>query len=490
MKGKDKVYRKRTQGWLKHTDFMMLDLLCLHVAFLLAYMVRHGLSNPYGDRIYTGLLLCLTLANVVTAIMLNTYKNVLKRGYYIEFVKTIRQDAVVTLIAMCYLFLIQEGLYVSRFVIGFMGVLYLGISYVTRMLWKTYLRRKMAGGKGRRSLLLITTGEQAEELIGRFQTNNYGMFYLSGLVLVDGTGSEQSIAGVPVVADVERAAEYACREWVDEVLVSIPRLADYPEKLISDFMEMGVVVHLGMPDTFNPYGQRQVMERLSGMNVLTSSIRFTDSNQLLMKRLMDIIVGAVGSIVTVLMTLVLGPLIFFHSPGPIFFKQTRVGRNGRQFQMYKFRSMYLDAEARKAELMRQNNIADGMMFKMDNDPRIIGSKILPDGTVKKGFGNFIRDWSLDEFPQFFNVLKGEMSVVGTRPPTLDEWEKYELHHRRRLAIKPGITGLWQVSGRSNITDFEEVVKLDAKYIADWDVGKDIVIVMKTVRTVVKREGAK
>ena len=152
--------------------------------------------------------------------------------------------------------------------------------------------------------------------------------------------------------------------------------------------------------------------------------------------------------------------------------------------------MYLDAEERKAELQSQNRVKDGMMFKLDWDPRIIGSKKLPDGTVKKGIGNYIRDLSLDEFPQFFNVLKGDMSLVGTRPPTVDEWEKYDLRHRGRLAIKPGITGMWQVSGRSNITDFEEIVKLDKQYISQWSMGLDLKILFKTVAAVVKRDGAR
>ena len=109
--------------------------------------------------------------------------------------------------------------------------------------------------------------------------------------------------------------------------------------------------------------------------------------------------------------------------------------------------------------------------------------------MKKGLGNFIRDWSLDEFPQFFNVLKGDMSLVGTRPPTLDEWDRYEPHHRARLAVRPGITGLWQVSGRSKITDFEEVVKLDTKYITEWSMGLDFRILLKTVKVVFGRDGA-
>lgn len=157
--------------------------------------------------------------------------------------------------------------------------------------------------------------------------------------------------------------------------------------------------------------------------------------------------------------------------------------------MYKFRSMYMDAEARKAELMKDNKLGDGKMFKLDFDPRVIGNKVLPDGTKKTGIGDFIRKTSLDEFPQFLNVLKGDMSLVGTRPPLIGEVSLYELHHRARLSIKPGITGMWQVSGRSDITDFEEVVELDRSYIENWSIGLDIKILLKTVLAVFKREGS-
>ena len=169
------------------------------------------------------------------------------------------------------------------------------------------------------------------------------------------------------------------------------------------------------------------------------------------------------------------------SPGPIFFSQVRVGKNGKKFKLYKFRSMYMDAEKRKKELMEQNRVKGGMMFKIDNDPRIIGGE--------KGIGGIIRKYSIDEFPQFWNVLKGDMSLVGTRPPTVDEWEKYDLRHRVRLATKPGITGMWQVSGRSDITDFEEVVRLDREYIVGWSLGLDVKILVKTVGVVVFRKGA-
>jgi lipopolysaccharide/colanic/teichoic acid biosynthesis glycosyltransferase len=158
--------------------------------------------------------------------------------------------------------------------------------------------------------------------------------------------------------------------------------------------------------------------------------------------------------------------------------------------MYKIRSMYMDADERKKELMEQNRVKDGMMFKLDFDPRIIGNEILPDGTQKTGIGELIRKLSLDEFPQFlFNVLPGDMSLVGTRPPTVDEWEKYEFHHRARLAVKPGITGMWQVSGRSDITNFEDVTRLDTEYIENWSLGLDVKILLKTVGVVLGHRGA-
>jgi lipopolysaccharide/colanic/teichoic acid biosynthesis glycosyltransferase len=130
------------------------------------------------------------------------------------------------------------------------------------------------------------------------------------------------------------------------------------------------------------------------------------------------------------------------------------------------------------------------MLNVDFDPRIIGNKILPDGTRKRGFGEFLRKTSLDEFPQFFNVLIGNMSTVGPRPPTLDEYAKYSEHHRERIAVKPGITGLWQVSGRSEITDFEEVVRLDTEYIHHWNLLLDLKILIKTIIVVITRKGAK
>ena len=212
-------------------------------------------------------------------------------------------------------------------------------------------------------------------------------------------------------------------------------------------------------------------------SVLTYSTNMFDSTSLFLKRGMDIIGSLVGLVFTAVLTIIVGPLIFLESPGPVFFSQVRIGKNGRRFKIYKFRSMYVDAEKRKEELMEHNEMC-GHMFKMANDPRV--TKV----------GEFIRKTSIDEFPQFYNVLKGDMSLVGTRPPTEDEFLHYTNEQKRRLSLKPGITGLWQVSGRSDITDFDEVVKLDLQYIDHWSIWQDIKIVGKTVVMVLRGSGAR
>lgn len=198
--------------------------------------------------------------------------------------------------------------------------------------------------------------------------------------------------------------------------------------------------------------------------------------QLYIKRIMDIIGALVGLILSSLIWIVTAIAIKLDSPGPVIYYQNRVGMNGRIFKLYKFRSMYIDADERKKELASQNEMSGDLMFKLKNDPRV--TKV----------GKFLRKTSIDEFPQFLNVLKGDMSLVGTRPPTVDEVSHYESYHRRRISIKPGITGMWQVSGRNAITNFDEVVLLDTKYIDKWSVWLDMKIIIKTVFVVIAKRG--
>lgn len=482
------MYKKSAQGWIKHLDFIILDLICLHIAFILAYMMRHGMNNPYAVPIYRNVAFVMTAIDILVIVFFESLKNVVKRGYYKEFSMTFKHVCLVILLTIFYLLFIQESAQYSRSTLIALGVIYAVLSYMTRILWRMFLEKRRSGG-GKRSLIIITSDGRVDRVVKNIKDHNYEGFDINGIAVINKDMKGITVDGIPVVANLDTVVEYVCREWVDEVFINLGSEEPYPENLVSQFAEMGVVVHIKLVKSSELVGQKQFVERLGNYTVLTTSINYVSARQIFLKRAMDILGGIVGCLITGILFVILAPIIHKQSPGPVFFTQTRVGKNGKKFKMYKFRSMYMDAEERKKELMAQNRVKDGMMFKLDWDPRIIGSRQLPDGTVKKGVGNFIRDWSLDEFPQFINVLLGDMSLVGTRPPTVDEWEKYNLHHRARLATKPGVTGMWQVSGRSNITDFEEVVKLDKQYITDWDLGMDIKILLKTIGVVFKREGS-
>ena len=481
------MYRKKGRGWTKHVDFMLLDVLCLQLAFIVSYIFQFGADNPYTDNDYRTLAIAFLFIDFFVEIVSDSFKNVLKRGYFDEFIATCKHVVLVELVATFYLFTTQMGSVYSRISYYIMVPVYIVIAYTARLLWKRVLQKQEFNSE-KKSLLIIAPEMILRETLQAVSQNRLGYSKIMAVSL-DTDLKGKVICGIPVVADKKNVIEFTCGEWVDEVFIPPCGESEYPDNLVEAFMEMGITVHTGITRTGSLPASHQQVEKIGAYTVITTSMNYADSSKLLVKRLMDIAGGLAGCLITLVITIIFGPLIYISSPGPIFFAQERIGRNGRKFKMYKFRSMYMDAEERKKELMTQNKISDGLMFKMDFDPRIIGNKILPDGRKKTGIGQFIRKTSLDEFPQFFNIFKGDMSLVGTRPPTLDEWEQYEPHHRARMAFRPGLTGMWQVSGRSNITDFEEVVKLDTKYINEWSLRLDVKILFQTVLSVFKSDGA-
>lgn len=482
------MYRRANQGILKHLDFVLLDMLSLQIAYILAFMARHGIYNLFHMRIYRNMAFVLVVVDVVVIAFFETMKNVLRRGHYQEFVMTVKHISMVEGIVVLYMFVTQDAGEYSRLTFVYLPCIYFVISYLIRGAWKRILEKYLQG-KETRSLLLVTTEQEVLKILKSMKGKSYEPFRIAGIVIMDKDMTGQIIEGVRVVAGKADAAEYVCREWIDEVLISLPKQEGYPEALINQFSIMGVVVHYKLTDIKGAMTHRELVERIGDYTVLTNSMNVVSAKQIFLKRALDILGGIVGCMITVLLFPVLAVLIYKESPGPILFSQKRIGKNGKIFKIYKFRSMYLDAEERREELLSENIYTEGGMFKLEWDPRIIGNKELSDGSKCTGIGAFIRKTSLDEFPQFFNVLKGDMSLVGTRPPTLAEWENYELHHRARLASKPGITGLWQISGRSDVVDFEEVVRLDVEYLSEWNVGLDIKILLKTVKTVLRKDGA-
>ena len=485
--------QKPVKGILKHADFIILDLIVLQLCFVLAFWIIRGISNPYSLETYRLLAVVLFMSQLCVTVFGLNYKGIIRRGRLDELFSVIKYTLYVMAVALVFLFVIKQGGMVSRLQTGVTLALFVPIDWIVRILNRRRIFRKSTDGVKRigRSLVLMTSGRLVDDAMAKLtDTDQYLNYFVAGIITLD--GDKAAVKGkynVPLLSLNKSSIARLRSKWVDEVFILQPDDIPIDRKIMHNLIEMGLTVHFCPELLMDEDWTAVELRKVGRFRVLTSSIKFVTTEQLVVKRAMDILGGIVGCIITAILFIFIAPAIYIKSPGPIFFKQDRIGKNGKVFKMYKFRTMYLDAEERKAALMEQNKIESGLMFKMDDDPRIIGSERKDKNGKPKGIGNFLRTKSLDEFPQFFNVLKGDMSLVGTRPPTVQEFELYSLHHRARMTTKPGITGMWQVSGRSEITDFEEVVKLDREYIENWSIGLDIRILLKTVIIVLKGKGA-
>lgn len=469
------MYKKEINSWWKHWDFIILDQICIQIAFVLSYFLRQGPGLPYVSVIYQPMVFYLLFLHIIVSLFNNSYTGILRRGYYREFYKVFTHVSYVAGLASVLLVLTKGAEIYSRLVLVYTWVLSIAFCYLCRLIRKYQLRNRTEVSSGNaRYLLVVSERKQMEESLFYFKRAGKEEIVLCGACIADQNVIEREIEGVPVVCEFSEVLDYIRKSKVDEVFLNMPVYPEVADKIMKGCAAMGVVTHFKIARFSEVPREERVVQQLGGYTVASRFIRIASPRELFVKRVMDIVGGIVGLVLMGVMFVFVAPAIYIKSPGPIFFSQQRVGKNGRIFKIHKFRSMYLDAEERKKELMSHNRIKDGLMFKMENDPRIIGGK------NGKGVGNFIRKTSIDEFPQFWNVLKGEMSLVGTRPPTLDEWARYDLHHRKRMAVKPGLAGMWQVNGRSEITDFEEVVRLDTEYITSWNIGMDIKILLKTV----------
>ena len=254
------MYKKESTGWFKHYDFILLDMICLQAAFLLAYIIRGFEGNPYSIVLYRNMAVFIAFADIVTLFFFETLKNVLKRGPYIEFMETVKHVVIVSALGVFYLYLVQDAQDYSRLMLGIMYAIYFFLTYTVRQIWKTILRRRMVIG-GDRSLLIVTRAGEAAEAVRNLKKNNYEMFTLSGLVILDRDMTGQKIEDIPVVAGAADAPMYVCQEWIDEVLI-IPSVEEDPllQDLVHKFVESGVAVHLNLSREVNIPGQKQIME--------------------------------------------------------------------------------------------------------------------------------------------------------------------------------------------------------------------------------------
>ena len=476
---------------MQYAYVFLTDLLALAVSVLLSWLITDGVFNvlvPYTARDWMQTLCTLALAFIVTFFCFDQTENIVTRRPGAEIKLSLKFNLMLCVIYSALMLLTKATMLDSRYfavTVPLINALLLPLAHGALKRLLLHFQRSW----GMESLVgIVTTADRADRLISEIGKD--WSRRIVGVTLLEATheivGTE--IDGIAVKANFTDFMDWIRREALDEVYVDVPM--DSGESFIpylEEMESMGLTVHFRLPlldrieeaccDETSAARLSRTLGRCAGGNIVTMGTVELKLRDQIAKRCMDIAGGLVGCILSIPIIAIVAIPLKIESPGPLFFKQKRVGRNGRYFYIHKLRSMYMDAEERKKELMAQNEM-NGLMFKMEDDPRV--TKV----------GKFIRKTSIDELPQFFDVLRGDMSLVGTRPPTVDEYKQYESHHKRRLSMRPGITGLWQVSGRSNIEDFEEVVKLDVTYIDNWSLWNDIKILFKTVYVVFAGRGAK
>lgn len=474
---------------LQYAYAFLADLLSTAVSLFLGWVIAGGILKKMPTYRFSDWALAISLvllAFLITFLNFDQKENITARSVRRELWIALKFNALLVVINAAELVLAKAALLDSRYYLVIVPVVNVFVMTAAHTLLKKYLlKAKMHGAE---TLVgVITTRDHARELIRELDRDWTKRVTGIALLEVSACDVNGELDGIEVMANYSNFMDWIRQAALDEVYVDIPMDSGKSFVPFLEEMEsMGLTVHFRLPllDRIEERCCREAetarlsreLTRFAGGNMLTIGTVELSLRDQILKRCLDIVGSLVGCILSIPIIAVVAIPLKLESPGPLIFKQVRVGRNGRLFYIHKLRSMYIDAEERKAELMAKNEM-NGLMFKMQDDPRI--TKV----------GRFIRKTSIDELPQFFDVLRGDMSLVGTRPPTVDEYKQYESHHKRRLSMKPGITGLWQVSGRSSISDFEEIVKLDVRYIDNWNILEDIKILFKTVAVVFTHRGA-
>ena len=439
---------------------IFIDIFLLCSTFFLAFFLRfHHFPSGHDLKIYGWATIVFIILFLFSLYRLNIYHQ-LRFISQEDIVKKVSTAFLFTFTASSALIFLVHAVYYSRLLFLYFSFASFILILLAKLFLKFFLNQLRSRGYNFRQILIIGSGEKLAKVTTFFQRHkNYGIKVFAAF-------NHDEITP-------DRLAELLTGNVIDEIYFAFSRRSGVHPADIDAYLEIaekaGKTSRILLNINENHYSHFD-FARLDDLPLVVLHPVSLDPDQLLLKRLVDIIGAVVGLLVNAFCFPFLAAAIMVDSPGPIFFKQRRVGQNGRLFTIYKYRSMVQDAEKLREVLSGRNEMT-GAAFKMTNDPRVTR------------VGRVLRTLSLDELPQFWNVLKGEMSLVGTRPPLPHEVEEYQLQHYRRLAIKPGITGLWQVSGRSDITDFEQMVKLDTEYIDKWSVWFDLLIVLKTFKTI-------
>ncbi|MBJ8325399.1 sugar transferase [Streptococcus pacificus] len=451
----------------KNIFYLLGDLISLVLSFFVAILLKSNLNINNALLPFIIIIISLTFiafSNTYSVFDVESVFQTIKVSFKISMINSS------FLIMFLFFIIYYNQRIISKNVIEFIVIQFIILFTLVFINRRVINNVKRFSDLDRKNIIFFSNSK--DDVINRNVFSQYGYQIIACL-----TNGEQSLQEIPLLRNFDELRDFLADNEVNEILVSYAAREEF-FSIQNKLYEIGIPVSICLTDPTQDNFSSLILNKSGSLITLTHSLNYSDFINLFLKRVFDIIFSIIGLILTFIVALFIYPIIQKQSKGPLLFKQVRIGANGKKFQMYKFRSMYLDAESKKKELMQKNELNTDLMFKIDEDPRIFP------------FGKIIRSWSIDELPQFINVLKGDMSIVGTRPPTLEEYKKYKLHHFKRLVMKPGITGMWQVSGRSNIKNFEKVVELDAFYIRNWSLKLDLKIILKTFKVVLNRSGSK
>lgn len=458
------------------------DLMLFFVAFVLAYWLRYRVQwfRAVDPAFQADLMTYLPFGFVLVFLLFFSFQ--FSRVYrpqrdrsWLEEIYAIASATTIGVVVLIILNLIFGQISYSRLIFLYTAALVtllLGISrgiiYAVRM----YLRRQ---GIGLERVVLVGAGDVGRMVMRNIAARPTLGYQLIGFLDDNPAKNRTNIGRFKALGPLENFAGVLAEQEVDTAIICLPWQSHRTVARLLQLCEQSTVKAQIVPDLFQLTKNQMQVEQLNGIPLISSrDVSITGWN-LLVKRALDVTLAAIASLVALPLGALIALAIRLDSPGPVLYAQTRIGRNGQPFKIFKFRSMEVGAERRRGEFDALNE-ATGPLFKMRNDPR------------RTRIGRILRRFSLDELPNLLNVFRGEMSLIGPRPNLPEEVAQYQEWHRKRLSVSPGMTGLWQVSGRSDLT-FDEMVLLDIYYAENWSVGLDLSILMRTLPTVLRAEGA-
>lgn len=479
---KTKWLAQARRQWLLMLGLVVSDIVLIHAAFAIAYWLRYDLQlwRAIDPAHHVPYAVFMPFALGLTVLLLLFYRRenlyqVDRPISWFDEVYGVVNGTTTAIVVMVVLVYISRPTFYSRLIFFYAGALIIVLLSLSRLAKSLILRRLRLRGIGVVRAIIVGAGEVGRAIMRTIVAHPELGYEILGFVDDDPAKGSTNIGRFKALGGIDKLSTLIKEHAVDEVIIALPW--QYHRKIMSIMMQCqreNIQARV-VPDLFQMTVSQMSVTTLAGIPLIGFKSAHVFSFQRILKRVIDVVFSLVALIVLAPLMALIALLIKLDSPGPVLFGQKRVGKGGRLFTLYKFRSMHPGAEAQQ-ELLADLNEADGPLFKIRSDPRCTR------------VGRWLRRFSLDELPQFYNVLRGDMSLIGPRPALPSEVEKYQPWHRRRLDVAPGITGLWQVSGRSDLP-FDEMALLDIYYIEQWSPALDFKILLRTIPTVIFGDGA-